>query len=311
MAHHGYGEMQNMKRLPLVVSFLLFIALCASIAYWAMQLFKPPLRPVAAPPPTAQSEVRPEAAAALFGGRAEKAAVASNYQLKGVIFSGSPRNSVAILSADGKPAQAVRVDMEVVPGVTVKEVHREYVLLSEGGTTKRVELPESAKGQAELAYLAPVPMPPPAAPATAPPSAPSQQIPSRAQAAAAAAAPAAGAPATPATTTPSTAAAASPAPVPGQSAAPAAPPPATAASASPIPSGVVPSVQLPPTAPPTVVVSPPPSPQPVAPAAAPSAAARPTPSTAAPAAQPAPAPAATPSYPARTPSSDTAPLISR
>lgn len=286
-----------MKRLPLVVSFLLFIALCASIAYWAMQLFKPPLRPVAAPPQTAQAEVRPEAAAALFGGRAEKAAVASNYQLKGVIFSGSPRDSVAILSADGKPAQAVRVDMEVAPGVTVKEVHREYVLLLDGGATKRVELPESAKGQVELANLAPVPVPPSAAPASAPPSAPSQQIPSRAQAAAAAVAPSAAAPTAPAAAT-------SPAPAPGQ--------PATAASASPIPSGVVPSVQLPPTAPPTVVVSPPPSTQPVAPTATPSAAARTTPSTAAPAAVvPSPAPAVTPSYPARAPSPDTAPLISR
>lgn len=292
-----------MKRLPLVVSFLLFIALCASIAYWAMQLFKPPLRPVAAPPQTAQAEVRPEAAAALFGGRAEKAAVASNYQLKGVIFSGSPRDSVAILSADGKPAQAVRVDMEVAPGVTVKEVHREYVLLLDGGATKRVELPESAKGQVELANLAPVPVPPSAAPASAPPSAPSQQIPSRAQAAAAAAAPSAAAPTAPATASPP-AAATSPAPAPGQ--------PATAASASPIPSGVVPSVQLPPTAPPTVVVSPPPSTQPVAPTATPSAAARTTPSTAAPAAVvPSPAPAVTPSYPARAPSPDTAPLISR
>ena len=33
-----------MKRLPLITSFVLFIALCVSAAYWAMQLFKPPLR---------------------------------------------------------------------------------------------------------------------------------------------------------------------------------------------------------------------------------------------------------------------------
>jgi general secretion pathway protein C len=194
-----------MKRLPLLTSFLLFLALCASIAYWALQLFKPPLRPVAAPPRAEQVEISPDAAAALFGGRPGKTAVASNYQLRGVIMAG-PHDSVAILSADGKPAQAVRVGMELTPGVSVKEVQRDYVLLSDGGATKRVELPESAKGLPGIASAAPVatrpsttptytpppsqptarsqtmppaafqqPAPTPAQPATVVPSAPAQQ----------------------------------------------------------------------------------------------------------------------------------------
>jgi general secretion pathway protein C len=154
-----------MKRLPVVVSFLLFIALCASIAYWAMQLFKPPVRPVAAPPRAVQAEVRTEAAMSLLGGgRSQGAtAVATNYQLKGVVVAGNMRDSVAILSADGKPAQAVRADMEILPGVTVQEVHRDHVVLSEGGVSKRVELPEGAKGSGETASVAPVrtgPVPP-------------------------------------------------------------------------------------------------------------------------------------------------------
>jgi general secretion pathway protein C len=159
-----------MKRLPLVASFVLFIVLCASAAYWAMQLFKPPVRPVAAPPRAARPEVRPEAAAGLFGGRGSKAAVASNYQLRGVIVSGNGRDSVAILSADGKPAQAIRINTEVVPGVMIKEVHREYVLLSEDGVTKRVELPESAKGQVNVGgAAAPAPTVPAQPPLTRPP----------------------------------------------------------------------------------------------------------------------------------------------
>lgn len=168
-----------MKRLPLVASFLLFILLCASIAYWGLQLFKPPLRAVAAPPRAAKSDINPEAAATLFGGRAGKVAVASNYQLKGVVMSGSADESIAILSANGKPAQAVRVDAEVAPGVIVKEVHRDYVLLSDGGTVKRVELPENAKSEVNLATVSPVrPQPQPArtpvpqqAPAPVPPAA--------------------------------------------------------------------------------------------------------------------------------------------
>lgn len=131
-----------MKRLPGLASFVLFIALCVSLAFWAMQLFKPAARAVTAPPPVS-SEVDLQAAAGLFGGRSTVAA-ASNFQLKGVVAADDGRDSVAILSANGKPAQAVRQGAEIVPGAVVKEVHRRYVLVSDGGVPKRVELPESA-----------------------------------------------------------------------------------------------------------------------------------------------------------------------
>jgi len=133
-----------MKRWPLITSFALFIVLCASAAYWAMQLFKPPQRAVTAPLQSSQPAPRLDTAAGLLGGRAS-VAVASNFQLKGVVVASDPAESVAILAANGKPAQAVRTNAQVVPGVTVKEVHKRYVLLSENGAVKRVELPENAK----------------------------------------------------------------------------------------------------------------------------------------------------------------------
>lgn len=136
-----------MKRWPLVATFVLFIAACVSAAYWAMQLFKPPVRPVAAPPQTAQIAPRLDAAAALFGGR-PTIAVASNFQLKGVVVAGNAAESIAILAAGGKPAQVVKTNEEVAPGIKVAEVHPRYVLLSEGGVVKRVELPEDMKGRA-------------------------------------------------------------------------------------------------------------------------------------------------------------------
>lgn len=138
-----------MKRLPLITSFILFIALCVSAAYWAMQLFKPPLRAVAAPPQTNQPALRLDAAVGLLGGHSN-AVVASNFQLKGAVVASNPSESVAILVANGKPSQAFRTNAEVVPGVTVKEVNRRYVLLSEGGVIKRVELPEDAKAQMKV-----------------------------------------------------------------------------------------------------------------------------------------------------------------
>ena len=133
-----------MKRMPAILSFTLFIALCASAAYWAMQSFKPPVRAVTAPPPPAQAAPRLDAAAGLLGGRSS-IATASNFQLTGVVVADNPAESVAILAVDGKPAKSIRTDEEIKPGVTVKEVQRGYVLLSDGGVIKRVELPKDAK----------------------------------------------------------------------------------------------------------------------------------------------------------------------
>jgi general secretion pathway protein C len=136
-----------MKRRTLV-SFALFMALCASGAFWATQFFKPAERPVLAPPPPVQAPPRMESAASLFGATAQ-AAVASNFQLKGVIMSGTAEDSVAILSADGKPAQAVRANSEIEPGVKVVAVHRRHVILSDRGVQKRVDLPQEAASPIE------------------------------------------------------------------------------------------------------------------------------------------------------------------
>ncbi|HEY8023972.1 MAG TPA: type II secretion system protein N [Burkholderiaceae bacterium] len=132
-----------MKRWPILFSFLLFLALCMSGTYWVMQFIKPEVRSVAMPKPQAKAEVDPEVAMGLFGGHLSVAA-ASNFQLKGVVVSQNAAESVAILAADGKPAEAVRLNAEIVPGVTIKEVHSQYVLLSENGVVKRVELPAAA-----------------------------------------------------------------------------------------------------------------------------------------------------------------------
>lgn len=137
-----------MKRLPLVAHFVLFMAFCASAAYWGLQLFKPQVRPVAAPPQAAPVALNLEAAVGIFGGRPAGEVVAGIFQLKGVIVAG--HDSVAILAAEGKPPQAVGINMEVAPGVTVKEVYRQYVLLNAGGAVKRVDLPEVAKAGLEL-----------------------------------------------------------------------------------------------------------------------------------------------------------------
>jgi len=124
------------KRLPLLLSLLALILLAASIAYWVLQLYKPEQRPLAAAPVATQPPPSPDAAATLFGG--QPTAVISSFQLTGVVSAGA--NSAVILVADGQPPKAVRIGREIAPGVTVAEVHRRYVMLSDGGVMKRVEL---------------------------------------------------------------------------------------------------------------------------------------------------------------------------
>lgn len=139
-----------MKRMPLIVSFILFVALCVSVAYWSMQLFIPKARPVMEPAREIRAAPSVEAATSLFGNHVE--VVPSNYQLNGVFVAINPAESVAILSANGKPAQAIITHGEVAPGVMLKEVARRYVLLSEGGVIKRIELPEGVNSQMKTEF---------------------------------------------------------------------------------------------------------------------------------------------------------------
>jgi general secretion pathway protein C len=131
-----------MKRLPIVLSLLALIALAASIAYWVLQLYQPPQRPIAAPPLAALPEPPIDAAATLFGGQAATV-TATNYTLTGVVADGA--QSVAIIVAEGAPPKALKVGKELVPGVTLAEVHPRYVMLSDGGVMKRIDLPAEAR----------------------------------------------------------------------------------------------------------------------------------------------------------------------
>ncbi|TFW13575.1 type II secretion system protein N [Duganella callida] len=162
-----------MKRLPLIVTVLAVVLLSASLAYWGLQLFKPQQRAIAAPPPPPPVVVNIDAAKGLFGGQIAVAAV-SNYQLKGVVAARG-KDSAAIIAVDNKPAMALAVGKEVVPGVVVKEVHDKFVLLSEGGVIKRVDLPSDAGASSGPAGMPAMPgqplvQPPPAPPAVTMPA---------------------------------------------------------------------------------------------------------------------------------------------
>jgi len=135
-----------MKKIPLISSLVLFVLLCVSGSYWVLQFIKPPVRKITAPPAVLQS-ADVESVATLFGGAM---AVASNYQLKGIVLANPMNQSVAIIAVDGKANQAYPINSEISNGVRLVEVHADYVLLSDNGVNKRVDLPQEAKSASAL-----------------------------------------------------------------------------------------------------------------------------------------------------------------
>lgn len=150
------------QRLPLIVSFILFLALCASAAFWGPQIFKPKVRAITAPPAVAQAELPIDGAVGLFGGK--MVAAASNIQLKGVIAASNPGQGIAILAADGSPPESVPAGKAMVSGVVVKEVYAQYVMLDEGGVAKRLDMPEGGRSLPPGNGALPPPAPPPPPP---------------------------------------------------------------------------------------------------------------------------------------------------
>lgn len=142
------------KRLPLLLSLLGMILLAVSLAYWILQLYQPPQRPLAAVQHGGLPDPSIDNAATLFGGQVAVAS-ATNYQLTGVVSAGS--DSVAILVADGTPPKALKVGHELTPGVKLAEVHPRYVMLSDGGVLKRVDLAADTKPAAPMGMPGAVP----------------------------------------------------------------------------------------------------------------------------------------------------------
>lgn len=158
-----------MQRAPAILALLLFAALCASLAYWLLQWFAPAPRAVAAPPEAARAIAPVAAASALFGGRPQDSG-GVQVQLRGILQAG--RASVAIIAAEGKPARALPVDAEVLPGLTIREIGARTVVLSGRGAERELSLPafaaQEAGSSAQTVGVAPEPAQPP-------PSQPPQQ----------------------------------------------------------------------------------------------------------------------------------------
>ena len=129
-----------MKRLPLLCSFILFVLLCASVTYWVLQWTAPATRALQVRAPSEPTLPDIAAAAQLFGG-ASAAATITPLQLSGIIYASKASERVAIIATEAKPARALRLHAEVVPGVTIHQINQRSVIISEPSGQRELPLP--------------------------------------------------------------------------------------------------------------------------------------------------------------------------
>ena len=129
-----------MTRIPAILSFVLFLAIAATLAYWIPQWTAPLSRAVSSPPKTEHVQTPVSAAANLFGGRSDVGSLA-NVQLRGVVHSGRASDSVAIIAVEGKPPRALKVNSEIAPGVKIKQILNKTVVVSQQGAERELSLP--------------------------------------------------------------------------------------------------------------------------------------------------------------------------
>ena len=131
------------ERAPNVVSFLFFIGIWVSLAFWFQQWLSPPKQIVELLPMVEQKMPPLASAANLFGG-SEQSSVLANVQLNGVIRSNSSKDSIVIIAADGGPSRALRLNAEIMPGIVVKAINSRSVIVAGKGAEREIALPAFA-----------------------------------------------------------------------------------------------------------------------------------------------------------------------
>ncbi len=156
---------------PAAASLAMFALLCATIAYWALQLLAPavPIAPVGSLA-GAGDAADPVSAGRLFGlpsgsGSAQAPVAPSSIQVLGV--AASELRGSAVLSVDGKPARAFMVGDAVSAAAKLVEVRPGAVVIERNGT--RVELPAPQRPSVATLWAGPA-RSGEAATATAPPA---------------------------------------------------------------------------------------------------------------------------------------------
>ena len=128
-----------------LASVLLAVALVVSVTDWALTFSagRTMTEPVVVLP---AGEVDPQARltdvapiARLFG--AASSAEAGGIRALGVMAEGASGRGIAVIGVDGQPTRSYRTGDLVAPGVVLKEVRKDGVVLSRSGRLQELRLP--------------------------------------------------------------------------------------------------------------------------------------------------------------------------
>ncbi len=128
---------------PRAASVLLAVLLVASVTEWLLTFSarRTPTEPVrvldaAAVEPAQVTDVMP--VARLFG--ASSASEAGGIRALGVMAEGGSGRGIAVLGVEGKPAKSYRSGDLVAPGVILKEVKKDGVVISRAGVAQELRI---------------------------------------------------------------------------------------------------------------------------------------------------------------------------
>lgn len=144
-----------------ITTLILFALLCASGAYWVMQLRAPvpvvaPVASAIPPPPSLDTALH----ARLFGGAVQGSS--SNIRVTGVVApTQAHAPGVALLAVDDQPPRAYSTGQTLASGAILREVHVDRVVIDQGGALSELSVPQARAGAASSQGVTPPGLPAP------------------------------------------------------------------------------------------------------------------------------------------------------
>lgn len=157
MTRTSFGP-ARFDRLPRLVELLLFLVLCAVVAWWAVQMMRGDA--IAVPPSAGAANAVGDgdriesvlASARLFGAR-RPGTLSDNVRALGVVADASGNGSV-IVSVDGQAARAYRVG-DTIDGRVVRAIRAGEIELEVNGANQVFRLPAMRPGAPGMTVVPP------------------------------------------------------------------------------------------------------------------------------------------------------------
>jgi general secretion pathway protein C len=150
-----------MTFLPRVASILLAVVLAAVVTDWALtfgarRVPKEPVRVLPAGELDPQAQTADVAPIARLLGGAAAADSSGGIRALGVMAEGASGRGIALLGVEGQPTKSYRAGDTVAPGVVLKEVRKDRVVLSRSGALQEVRLQTTSASPASAAPVKPI-----------------------------------------------------------------------------------------------------------------------------------------------------------